>query len=129
MITNSFEGFSYPELTYLLKEFGVARFAEILQHSGFGSLNRPADRYGLSLVLGGAEVRLIDVVSCYARMAACYADSVAYPGFPLRDKMALYYTFNAMRKVNRPDQMDWRRVASVQNIAWKTGTSYGSRDA
>ncbi len=114
---------------HLLKEFGVARFAEILQHSGFTSLNRSADKYGLSLVLGGAEVRLIDVVSCYSRMAACSADSAAYPDFPLRDKMALYYTFNAMREVNRPDQMDWRRVASVQNVAWKTGTSYGSRDA
>ena len=43
--------------------------------------------------------------------------------------MALYNTFEAMRKVNRPDQLDWRRVSSVQNVAWKTGTSYGSRDA
>jgi penicillin-binding protein 1C len=43
--------------------------------------------------------------------------------------MALYNMFEAMRKVNRPDQLDWRRVSSVQNVAWKTGTSYGSRDA
>lgn len=114
---------------HLLKEYGIARFAETLQQAGFVSLNRPADEYGLSLVLGGAEVRLCDVVSCYARMAACYADTTAYPEFPLRDRVALYYTFEAMREVNRPDQMDWRRVTSVQNVAWKTGTSYGSRDA
>lgn len=114
---------------HLLKNYGVARFAKTLQHSGFTSLDRPADEYGLSLVLGGAEVRLIDVVTCYSRMAACYVDSTAYPDFPLSDKIALYYTFDAMREVNRPDQMDWHRVASVQNIAWKTGTSYGSRDA
>ncbi len=114
---------------YLLKEYGVARFARTLQHSGFATLGRPADEYGLSLVLGGAEVCLLDVVSCYSRMAACYADSSAYPDFPLHDKIALYYTFNAMREVNRPDQMDWRRASSVQNVAWKTGTSYGARDA
>lgn len=30
--------------------------------------------------------------------------------------------------VNRPDQLDWSRVSSAQNIAWKTGTSYGARD-
>lgn len=114
---------------HLLKEYGVARFAEILQQAGFSSLTRPADEYGLSLVLGGAEVRLVDVVSCYSTMARCYTDSLAYKKFPLRDKLALYYTFNAMREVNRPDQMDWRRVSSVQNVAWKTGTSYGSRDA
>ena len=114
---------------HLLKEYGVARFARTLQQSGFVSLNRSADEYGLSLVLGGAEVRLVDVVSCYSKMAACYADTTAYANFPLRDKIALYHTFNAMREVNRPDQMDWRRATSVQNVAWKTGTSYGSRDA
>ena len=114
---------------HLLKDYGVARFARTLQQSGFQSLNRSADEYGLSLVLGGAEVRLVDVVSCYSKMAACYADSTAYPDFPIRDRVALYHTFNAMREVNRPDQMDWRRAVSVQNVAWKTGTSYGSRDA
>jgi penicillin-binding protein 1C len=114
---------------YLLKEYGVARFAETLQQVGFSSLTRPTDEYGLSLVLGGAEVRLVDVVSCYSSMARCYADSLACVGFPLNDKVALHYTFNAMREVNRPDQMDWRRASSVQNVAWKTGTSYGSRDA
>lgn len=114
---------------HLLKEYGVARFAETLQLSGFTSLNRAADQYGLSLILGGAEVSLVDVVSCYSRMAACYADTSACRGFPLRDRVALFYTFDAMREVDRPDQMDWRRAASVQNVAWKTGTSYGARDA
>lgn len=114
---------------HLLKEFGVRRFAETLQRAGFASLDRPADHYGLSLVLGGAEVALTDVVSCYANMAACYADSTRCADFPLRDRMALHYTFEAMREVNRPDQMDWHRASSVQNVAWKTGTSYGSRDA
>ena len=114
---------------HLLKEYGVARFARTLQQSGFVSLNRSADEYGLSLVLGGAEVRLVDVASCYSKMAAIYTDSTAHLDFPLRDRVALYHTFNAMREVNRPDQMDWRRATSVQNVAWKTGTSYGSRDA
>ncbi len=114
---------------HLLKEFGVMSFAETLQQSGLKSLSRPADEYGLSLVLGGAEVTLAEVVSCYAKMSACYQDPTRYPDFPLRNRIALHYTFEAMREVNRPDQMDWRRVNSVQNIAWKTGTSYGARDA
>ncbi len=114
---------------HLLKEFGVVRFAETLQRAGFGSLNRAAKDYGLSLVLGGAEVTLLDAVSCYAKMAACYADTTRYHEFPLRDRVALYRTFEAMREVNRPDRMDWRRAVSVRNVAWKTGTSYGSRDA
>lgn len=114
---------------HLLKEFGVMRFAETLQQAGFVSLNRPSAHYGLSLVLGGAEVSLVNAVSCYAKMAVCYCDTTRHEDFPLRDRMALHHTFEVMREVNRPDQMDWRRAVSVQNVAWKTGTSYGSRDA
>ena len=113
----------------LLKDYGVMRFAERLKQMGFTSLKRRADKYGLSLILGGAEVTLVDAVSCYAKMVACYTDTLAYKDFPLRDKVALYNAFVAMQNVNRPDQMDWRRVQSARKIAWKTGTSYGSRDA
>ncbi|MDR1369117.1 MAG: penicillin-binding protein 1C, partial [Dysgonamonadaceae bacterium] len=118
---------------HLLKEYGVMRFAELLKQGGITSLNRPADQYGLSLILGSAEVTLREITAFYATMAAYYqygnADTEHFTGFPLTDKIALYHTFEALKRVNRPDQLDWRRVVSVQNIAWKTGTSYGSRDA
>lgn len=114
---------------YLLKEYGILRFVETLRQAGLKTLSRPADEYGLSLILGGAEVTLVDIATCYARMAACYQESTRYPDFPLHDRVALYRTFEAMREVVRPDEMDWRRASSAQNIAWKTGTSYGSRDA
>lgn len=107
---------------HLLKQFGIARFANILKSSGFGTLTRRAEDYGLSLVLGGAEVALVDVVNCYAAMARYDSN------MPLSDSTAVYAMFDAMRNVNRPDQLDWSRVSSVQNIAWKTGTSYGARD-
>lgn len=116
---------------HLLKEFGTMRFAELLKSAGLSSLNKTANHYGLSLVLGGAEVRLFDIVQLYANMAACYqgvGDSIRLARFPLADRVALYATFEAMRNVNRPDQMDWRRATSTRQIAWKTGTSYGSRD-
>lgn len=114
---------------YLLKEYGILRFVETLREAGLKTLSRPADEYGLSLILGGAEVTLVEITACYAKMAACYRDSTRYPSFPLHDRIALYRTFEAMREVVRPDEMDWRRASSAQNIAWKTGTSYGSRDA
>lgn len=114
---------------HLLKEYGVMNFADLLKRAGFKTLTRPADKYGLSLILGGAEVTLRDVTMCYAKMAAICNDTANYPDFPLRDRVALYRMFEAMYSVNRPDQMDLSRVSSVQNVAWKTGTSYGSRDA
>lgn len=114
---------------HLLKEYGTMRFAELLQVGGMTSLDRPADRYGLSLALGGAEVTLYDVTRFYARMVAVYHDSTRYADFPLRDRVALHHTFETMRELNRPDHLDWRRAQSVQQVAWKTGTSYGARDA
>lgn len=115
----------------ILKEYGVSRFVETLRECGISSFNAPTSKYGLSVILGGAEVTLLEVTRLYADMAACYQDldNERLRDFLLQDKMALYHTFQAMRKVNRPDQLDWRRVSSVQNVAWKTGTSYGSRDA
>lgn len=107
---------------YLLKKFGVARFASLLRKCGLSTLHRPAYEYGLSLVLGGAEVTLLDVVNCYSRIAGHASD------FPLNDSVAIYSMFNALREVNRPDQLDYSRVSDIQNIAWKTGTSYGARD-
>lgn len=107
---------------WLLKEYGVSRFASLLQRCGLSTLTRRADSYGLSLILGGAEVSLKDIVSCYAGLARFD------PGFPLNDSVAVYSMFNAMSEVNRPDRLDWSRVNSVQPIAWKTGTSYGARD-
>ncbi len=107
---------------WLLKEFGVARFASMLQKCGLTTITKSPDKYGLSLILGGAEVKLRDMVSCYANLTRFN------PDFPLNDSLAIYSMLDAMRNVNRPDQLDWSRAASVQNIAWKTGTSYGSRD-
>lgn len=139
----------------MLREYGVLRFVELLQGCGLSTLKDTPSKYGLSLILGGAEVTLLEMTKAYADMAAWYQGvfentcsennrsntenrgthvdfakglKTVY-SFPLSDKVALYHTFEAMRKVNRPDQLDWRRVSSVQNVAWKTGTSYGSRDA
>jgi penicillin-binding protein 1C len=115
----------------MLKDYGVMKLVETLKDCGITTFNAPASKYGLSVILGGAEVNLLEITKLYADMAASYQsfDRAGSGNFPLNDMMALYHTFEAMRKVNRPDQLDWRRVSSVQNVAWKTGTSYGSRDA
>lgn len=107
---------------WLLKEYGVARFASLLQRCGLSTITKSPDKYGLSLILGGAEVSLRDVVGCYAKIARFDRN------MPLNDSLAIYSMLDAMREVARPDGLDWSRSVSVQNIAWKTGTSYGARD-
>lgn len=108
---------------WLLKEYGVSKFVTLLQKCGFSTLTGPAERYGLSIILGGAEVSLLDVVNCYTKIARFEKD------FPLNDSIAVFSMFEAMREVNRPDQLDLSRVSSAIDVAWKTGTSYGARDA
>jgi penicillin-binding protein 1C len=48
---------------------------------------------------------------------------------PLRAS-AIWHTFEAMQEVARPgDENYWRAFANSNRIAWKTGTSFGFRDA
>lgn len=49
---------------------------------------------------------------------------------PLLSCAAIWYTLEAMSAVNRPEEeADWQQFESMKRIAWKTGTSYGGRDA
>lgn len=111
---------------YLLKQFGTARFVNLLRKAGVSTLNRRPEEYGLSLILGGSEARLDDLVKVYGDIVRAYE---GLGSSPFSDKTAVWHTLEAMAEVGRPDQMDWRRVSSLRKIAWKTGTSYGSRDA
>ncbi len=43
---------------------------------------------------------------------------------------SIYHTFEAMKKVNRPEGEEiWHFFNPDREIAWKTGTSFGNRDA
>jgi penicillin-binding protein 1C len=133
----------------MLRDYGVDRFYNLLQNLGMTSLFRKADDYGLSLILGGAEGKLWDLTSIYARMA--FELQLGYgidkksqfrvkylsnereenlaDDFPM-DAGTIWKVFEAMLEVTRPGvDNSWRNFSSAQKIAWKTGTSYGHRDA
>lgn len=128
----------------LLRDYGIDHFIEVLRRCGLRTINRGSDVYGLSLILGGAEVTLLDITRAYAKMGRNYEYSVTYrdnkfdnPGevegfeksFFLTDKAALFHTIDAMKRVERADHLDIYKVSGHREIAWKTGTSYGARDA
>jgi penicillin-binding protein 1C len=102
-----------------LHEFGVEKFRNILLNCGFTTITKPADHYGLSLILGGAEVNLLETTAVYAGMGRLAQTSAAW-----------WFTLEALTQVNRPSlEIGWEHFASTRKIAWKTGTSIGSRDA
>ena len=53
----------------MLQQYKYPRFYQTLQQCGITTLNRPADNYGLSLILGGCEVTMWDMAGLYASMA------------------------------------------------------------
>lgn len=113
-----------PSVT-MLQRYGVPKFHSFLKQAGLTTLNKPSSHYGLSLILGGAEATLWDVTRAYAAMGR----SLTVEEHPLFSRGAVWQTFEALKEVNRPEEIDWRSIPSMQTIAWKTGTSYGFRDA
>lgn len=134
----------------LLNEYGLSKFQGDLRQLGLSTLHKPATYYGLSLILGGAEARLDELNAAYLNLAQQLKQDKTKPLSFLRDvrkgkknkrqekrgatglqnRACIYTTFEAMVDVNRPDEDgNWRAFASAQKIAWKTGTSFGFRDA
>lgn len=140
----------------MLRSYGLEKFYNKLRRMNFASLDRPPEHYGLSLILGGGESSLWEVTAAYAGMASTlnhyvassstyrsreYADpsyflegrtSFGEQGFdaPLLGAGAIYSTFLALYQVNRPEgEENWNFFDSSRTIAWKTGTSFGFKDA
>ena len=126
----------------MLRHYGVARLQTQLQTLGMSTLFRSADNYGLTLILGGAEGRLDELTSMYAQLFAAASGEAVRPVQllasikpPAAQPFAIspgaaWLTLKALRDVARPGTArQWRLYASSQPIAWKTGTSYGLRDA
>ena len=111
---------------HLLREYGVPRFHTLLRNAGLTTLTKDASWYGLSLILGGAEATLKEITGLYCSLVRSYTGAI---DFPINDKVAIWYTFEALKDVNRPDELDWHLLPSLRKAAWKTGTSYGFRDA
>lgn len=132
----------------MLKRHGVHRFYDFLKHLGMSSLTRNVDDYGLSLILGGAEVSLWEVAHFYANLSnlaqpglvkhphqyhalRLWRDaSVAAPTNAEISPGAAWLTLRALLEVSRPGEEGyWKNFSSTRVISWKTGTSWGFRDA
>lgn len=104
---------------FLLRDFGYKRFHNLLKQLDISGISFPADHYGLSIILGGAEASLYDIVHAYAHLADCYNGEEG-----LFSHQSAAYTLNAMTAINRPEG-----IGHYRRLAWKTGTSFGFRDA
>lgn len=140
----------------MLQSHGVNNFYELLQNFKLRNINKHPDHYGLSLILGGAESNLWDLCKTYANLTSTLNYYTNFKGKyrnkefqnlnylkntekdfgestnqkTLLDAASIYLTYDAMKEVNRPEGDEaWRFYDSSLQIAWKTGTSFGNRDA
>ncbi|QWX83412.1 penicillin-binding protein 1C [Cellulophaga sp. HaHaR_3_176] len=140
----------------LLQSYGLQKFRDQLDNFDLKGINKSADHYGLTLILGGAESNLWDLCKTYANLASTvnhfnttsseyYSNEFTQPIWNAIEKVefgkkttnaiqfdaaSIYLTFEAMKDVNRPEGSEsWEFYDSSKKIAWKTGTSFGNKDA
>ena len=140
----------------MLRSYGLEKFHQQLPYFGLTTINKHPHHYGLTLILGGAEISLWELSSSYASMARMlnrysegdseyftknYHPANFYHKKTNKDKGStregdifgagpVFLTFEALSEMNRPiEGEEWRRFYSSKKIAWKTGTSFGHRDA
>ncbi|MEL0651625.1 penicillin-binding protein 1C [Algibacter sp. TI.3.09] len=140
----------------MLQDFGLDRFYQYLKCLKLKDLKYDANHYGLSLILGGAESNLWDLCKSYAALSSTlnhfsensstyFSNEFCEPTFlastkinfgkqttdkTLFDAASTYLTYQSLKEVNRPESDEsWEFFDGSKQIAWKTGTSFGFRDA
>lgn len=127
-----------------LNYVGVESFHRHLRNVlGLKSINADPYHHGLSLILGGAEATPWELTRLYKGLARNYygynhpydkiktlvEDSRSVTGETVYSNITLEHTLAAMSSLNRPEEEQQYQLLGGEPIAWKTGTSYGHRDA
>ncbi len=140
----------------LLEIYGIQIFHNDLKKFGLTDLNPSPSHYGLTMVVGGIENSLWNICKAYSGMARTLSGYRANNGgysnlsfsppnlggqhslskpkitkqAPVVKAASVWHTFQAMQSLERPAESgEWEQFVSSKKIAWKTGTSFGFRDA
>lgn len=120
----------------LLEAYGPKRFAAQMRMGGMPLVLPPLAEPNLSLILGGAGSRLEDLVGGYAAFArdGKSARIRLQPTDPLVERRLLspgaaWIVRRILSGQARPDRDPHAELVQRPQLAWKTGTSYGFRDA
>jgi penicillin-binding protein 1C len=129
----------------LLKEVGTPALIATLRKAGFSTIRKQARDLGLSMILGGCGVTLEEMTRLYSGLAnggtvseLRYTTQPAAArilpnqekGVSVVSKEAAFLITNTLTQITRPDlPNNFDNSYHLPRIAWKTGTSYGRRDA
>ncbi len=143
----------------LLEDYGYEKFHYKLKKMGLTTITKSADYYGLSMILGGAESNLLELTNTYTCMARTLNHYITTNGlydngdwrkanylyknrpqpsnkysltksYKILNAASIWTVFDAMTNVERPSaDGNWEYFETNRKIAWKTGTSFGFKDA
>lgn len=112
----------------VLRLAGADRVLQLMRQSGFAHLTKPAAYYGDSLILGGCEVTLLELLEGYTALASGgvhralrLTETGTETGTRVASDGACYIVGDILRYDGE--------FSGGLNISLKTGTSYGLRDA
>jgi penicillin-binding protein 1C len=121
-----------------LGQLGKDKLIDKLAICGFGQVKKDQRKLGLSMILGGCGATLEELVGLYSSFAndgnfvkpAMIANTKSSAPRRICSPAATFMINEILSKVNRPDfPLNWQSTEHMPKIAWKTGTSYGRRDA
>jgi penicillin-binding protein 1C len=122
----------------VLHQIKTHLFINALKKMGFEQIKKDEKKLGLSVVLGGCGVNLEQLTKMYHAFAnnGKYTElnwlstDTAKGGFQALSAEAAYMLTEILTQVKRPDlPLEWQNSADLPKVAWKTGTSYGRKDA
>ncbi|MBC7885154.1 MAG: penicillin-binding protein 1C [Saprospiraceae bacterium] len=129
----------------VLNSVGMQSFYNMVHRLNIAYLNKGADHYGLSIILGGGESSLWDLCRIYKGLAQNYIgysdpyqQVQSLTDLPASESKNVFafsagtmdHLVKAMSDLTRPrEEKSWQMYGTDYKIAWKTGTSYGHKDA
>ncbi len=126
-----------PAVRLLLK-VGFKPFIKVLEKMNFEQIEKRKKYLGLSTILGGCGVTLEELTTAYSSFAhkgvlhkLNYLENKSTSeGKAVFSEEASYLISDMLSSAERTESPNLiSSVSKLPNIAWKTGTSYGRRDA
>lgn len=121
----------------LLEQVGLNNFISLLEGVGFDHIQKQKNKLGLSLILGGCGTNLFELTRLFTTFAnngklyplKFISDQEKIEGIQFFSESSSYLIAKILSGVNRSDIVNLSNYSKLPKFAWKTGTSYGKRDA
>lgn len=122
---------------WLLHKYGYENFYNFLKLAEFSTLYPDPKRYGLTLIIGGAEGKLIEITNLF-RILSNYG---VWSPYIFEEKKETKYKkmllskgsasiiYEVLQELSRPDEIYYQIYPKKNFFSWKTGTSFKQRDA